>query len=59
MLKGLIQVSSLTSRRCFGRLFTELFKGEDQQLARRGVEGGAVVGQMVGVENCVEEIGLD
>ena len=39
MLKGLIPASSLNSRRCFGRRFAELFKGEDQQLTWCGVEG--------------------
>ena len=38
MLEGLIPASSLTSRRCFGRRFAELFKGEDQRLAWSGVE---------------------
>ena len=40
MLEGPISASSLTSRRCFGRRFAELFKGEDQQLAWSGIEGG-------------------
>ena len=36
------QAFSLTSRKCFPRRFTELFKGEeseDQQLAFSGIEG--------------------
>ena len=40
MLEGPILASSLTYRRCFGRRFAELFKGEDQQLAWSGIEAG-------------------
>ena len=40
MLESPIPASSLTSRRCFGRRFAELFKGEDQKMAWSGIEGG-------------------
>ena len=36
MLQGPILASSLTSMRCFGKRFAELFEGEDQQLAWSG-----------------------
>ena len=62
MLEGLISASLLTSRRCFGRRFSELFKpeGEAQRLAWSGLKGvGSNFVKTNQVENCVEEIGLD